>query len=502
MRKKRIAHKLNKKEQEILHEHLDNHVCQYYHKNFDIVHESHHQRSHIWELILVLLLWCTSWIFAGNVWLPSNNSFVYPIQQVSTIECRTEYRGDMDSSCKIPLPRITNANYQNYINSQIHRQIYTVLRAAPYSAWWDQTAWAHGGLDIATARGTPLYSIGDGQVTYAWRQNGYGNVVKIKYLFRWEYIHAVYGHMDIIEVEAWQRVSAWQRIGTVGNSWTTFWALGWFHVHFEITRDNRGRPMYGYLWCPDLDKWHMTIIREWLCRKELLANHYDPIVLFEQNRLGHVIPQLTPANRWDEIHEGEIDYQQEIDIIEEIELTQEDILSKEEQTIAQIQEEQKQIIQTQEELEREKITEEKEKPILETNEKEKKIESIEEKEWRKGEKIEIDTEWMSDEIQHFFKTHELYIDNQINDNQLTISSNKKIEINFYRRWTDQKFIGVLPFTLELIPSQTNLSTNINNLQLISPNDTIVQVKWIRSGNSTLLFSINWKTIYRIPFKIN
>jgi hypothetical protein len=60
----------------------------------------------------------------------------------------------------------------------------------------------------------------------------------------------------------------------------------------------------------------------------------------------------------------------------------------------------------------------------------------------------------------------------------------------------------LPFTLEVIPSQTIITTNINNLQLISPNPTIIQIKWAQSGNSTLLFSINGKTIYRIPFIIN
>jgi hypothetical protein len=33
----------------------------------------------------------------------------------------------------------------------------------------------------------------------------------------------------------------------------------------------------------------MTIIQNGLCREQLLTNLYDPIVLFEQNRLGHVI---------------------------------------------------------------------------------------------------------------------------------------------------------------------------------------------------------------------
>gem|GEM_PF-5961217 len=33
-------------------------------------------------------------------------------------------------------------------------------------------------------------------------------------------------------------------------------------MHFEIAKDNHGRPMYGYNGCPDLKKGHMTIIQE------------------------------------------------------------------------------------------------------------------------------------------------------------------------------------------------------------------------------------------------
>ncbi len=283
---------IKKTQRKTLREHLDHQVCHYYHKHFRIAHHSHHNIVHFGELVLVMLVGCMSWMFAGWVWLPGNNSFIYPLQQVSTIDCRTQQREQMDTSCKINLPHITKANYDQFKKSTTHRQIYTVLRAAPYKAWRDQNIWAHAGVDIATARGTPLYSIGDGQITYAGRQNGYGNVVKIKYLFKGHYIHAVYAHMDTIQVEAGQKISAGQQVWTVGNSWTTFWALGWFHVHFEITKDNHGRPMYGYNECPDLKKWHMAIIQEWLCREQLLNNHYDPIVLFEQNRLWNVIQEI------------------------------------------------------------------------------------------------------------------------------------------------------------------------------------------------------------------
>jgi len=450
-----------------------------------------------------------SWMFAGWVGLPGNNSFVYPLQQVSTVECRTQQREQMEDGCKIGLPRIHNANYAWYKDSTIHRQIYTVLRAAPYKAGRDQNVWAHAWLDIATARGTPLHSIGDGQVTYAGRQNGYGNVVKIKYLFKGHYIHAVYAHMDTIQVEAGQKISAGQQVWTVGNSGTTFGALGWFHVHFEITKDNHGRPMYGYNGCPDLKKWHMTIIQEWLCREQLLNNQYDPIVLFEQSRLWHNITEIIPENN--EVITDPIEENIEIIIPEEVVVTppiQEELIDPIE---AENSEEIESPLQPQEEHEQEQ-------PVQETNSEEvNPIEQIihpspepetinnpiqpEEIIGRIGEKIEFETEDLSEEVKHFFTTHDMYINNHTGSNTITVGKYKEIEINFYRKWTDTKFVWVLPFILDLIPSQTSIMSDINTLQLISPNPSIITIQWIAQGRSALILSIDNSTIYKIVYTV-
>lgn len=511
---------IKKYQRKTLREHLDHQVCHYYHKHFRIAHHSHHNITHLWELVLVLFVGCMSRMFAGWVGLPSNNTFIYPVQQVSTVDCRTQQREQMETSCKIKLPHIANANYNQFKDSATHRQIYTVLRAAPYKASRDQNIWAHAGVDIATARGTPLYSIGDWQVTYAGQQNGYGNVVKIKYLFKGQYIHAVYAHMDTIQVEAWQSISAWQQIWTVGNSGTTFWALWGFHVHFEITKDNHWRPMYGYNECPDLKKWHMAIIQEWLCREQLLKNQYDPIVLFEQNRLWHVI-QETQMDAAIQITEEVI--QEEIILptintgttqittpetpIKPIDTMppqtptidnniQQPIIqnpNQENTTPEQAPIEQKpdpaqQVIHPSPEVQ---------KPEIETNQiNNNSIDT------RIGEKILVDTKDLSDEAKHFFNTHDLYINNHTGSNTIKVGQQKEIEINFYRKWTDIKFVWILPFILDLIPSQTSIISDISTLQLISTNPSIIKIQWITQGRSALILSIDnntiiYKTIYTI-----
>lgn len=505
-KKKIIINKLQKK---TLREHLDHQVCRYYHKHLHIAHHSHHHIAHIGELALVLVVGCMSWMFAGWVGLPVNNSFIYPLQQVSTVDCRTQQREQMEAGCKINLPRIQNANYASYKDSTVHRQIYTVLRAAPYKAWRDQNAWAHAWLDIATARGTPLYSIGDGQVTYAGRQNGYGNVVKIKYLFKWHYIHAVYAHMDTIQVEAGQKIWAWQQVWTVGNSGTTFGALGWFHVHFEITKDNHGRPIYGYNGCPDLKKWHMTIIQEWLCREELLNNQYDPIVLFEQTRLWHNIAEIIPEDT-ESIQEPTEE------VIVPTDPTQEETVviipetpenSIEVAVPTQPQEPNNQTPEQpkpQEPNNHEPVVQEEINPIeiIHPSPEPETINNpiqTEEIIGRIGEKIEFDTKDLSDEAKHFFTTHDMYINNHTGSNTITVGQHKEIEINFYRKGSDTKFVWVLPFILDLIPSQTSILSDISTLQLISPNPSIIKIQWIKQGRSALILSIDNNTIYKIIY---
>jgi len=280
---------LYSKVHERLHKHLYKHIA----KHINFVHRSMYRVNrlhahvkhiwiHLWELIVVWIFAFFSLMHAWNSWsLPNNTSFWYPLKQVSTLECRTQYFEDMDESCKINLPIIRWANYAAYMHNMTYRSIYTTLRAAPYSDTWNQEIWAHAWIDIATARGTPLYSIWNGVVYSAGRNSAYWNLVRIKYIYNWEIVYWVYAHMDTIEVEVWQVVTRWQKIWTVWNTGNTSWALGWYHVHFEIDKDNGWRPAYSYTNCKDLDKWHYKIIQNGLCRNELFKYQYDPIKILE-----------------------------------------------------------------------------------------------------------------------------------------------------------------------------------------------------------------------------
>lgn len=86
---------------------------------------------------------------------------------------------------------------------------------------------AHKGIDYAAPTGTPVRNVGDGVVSFAGRQGGYGNVVIVRHHAGRE---TLYAHLSRIDVRQGQRVEQGARIGAVG---ATGWATG-PHLHFEF----------------------------------------------------------------------------------------------------------------------------------------------------------------------------------------------------------------------------------------------------------------------------
>ncbi len=264
--------------------HIKGKVSRHGHKIHKAVHVMSSLVASIEYVILFMgsLLGVVSLSGFAALWWATNDYLEYPLKHVSLIECRTQHWDTIEESCKIDLPRIHKANYAAYANNELYRQTYSVLWGAPYK-WdsWDMAKGAHLWVDIPTSEGTPLYSVANGEVMFAGFQNGYGNVVKIRFTRGWVTYYSITAHMEKIHVRTGETVYTGQQIGTVGNTGSVFGALGGFHVHWEITADNFGRPKYGFLGCEDLTKGHVEIINTGLCREELHSYTYDPILFVE-----------------------------------------------------------------------------------------------------------------------------------------------------------------------------------------------------------------------------
>ncbi|MBK1693656.1 peptidase M23 [Chromatium weissei] len=98
----------------------------------------------------------------------------------------------------------------------------------------------HEGVDIASARGTPIVSVANGVVIYSGVRSGYGRVVDIRHD---NGLVTRYAHNTKNLVEEGQRVLQGDKIATVGATGT---ATG-PHVHFEVLNNDRPLNPMPYL---------------------------------------------------------------------------------------------------------------------------------------------------------------------------------------------------------------------------------------------------------------
>lgn len=105
----------------------------------------------------------------------------------------------------------------------------------------------HEGMDFSSPVGTPVYATGDGRVTSAAWNSGYGNLVEIDHGYSYT---TRYAHLSEISVRSGQQVKRGDLIGKVGNTGKSTGS----HLHYEVRL--RGVPQnpvnyYFYDLTPD-----------------------------------------------------------------------------------------------------------------------------------------------------------------------------------------------------------------------------------------------------------
>lgn len=117
---------------------------------------------------------------------------------------------------------------------------------------------AHLGVDYAAPTGTPVRTIGDGVVSFAGWQRGYGNVIEISHRNNQS---TLYAHLSRIDVQRGQSVTQGDRVGAVGSTGASTGP----HLHFEfrvngvhknpieIARRNDAVPLTAAAW-PEFER--------------------------------------------------------------------------------------------------------------------------------------------------------------------------------------------------------------------------------------------------------
>ncbi|WP_290617576.1 peptidoglycan DD-metalloendopeptidase family protein [Immundisolibacter sp.] len=135
-----------------------------------------------------------------------------------------------------------------------------------------KTVRPHRGVDYGAATGTPVQVTGDGQVAFAGRQGGYGNVLIIDH---GRGNRTLYAHLSRFapNMRVGQRVNQGQVIGYVGS---TGWATG-PHLHYEFqvngqTKDPLTVALPNAQPLPDAYRRHfLTQTSGWVAKLDALA---------------------------------------------------------------------------------------------------------------------------------------------------------------------------------------------------------------------------------------
>ncbi len=228
----------------------------------------------------------------------NNDTVVYPLKQISKLECRFEDFDTLSSGCKMTLPVLKTKDYNKYATQNgwynDFTRIYTVLWGASYKYGWDVWNGGHQGTDIATAKWTPVYSIADWKVIATGNDVGWGRYVSIEHIIRGKKVISNYAHLSKVNVNKWSRVDASDKIGEVGSTWNSTWN----HLHFQIDLPSSFHPYY-YDWnaCPYS---YYEITEKGVCFDELQKHTFDPLAFLETSwavldSVSSVVPTNTQS---------------------------------------------------------------------------------------------------------------------------------------------------------------------------------------------------------------
>lgn len=217
----------------------------------------------------------------------------YPLKEISKLECRFEEFSSLSSSCKQTLPILHTKDYTKYATQNggynDYTRIYTVLWGGSYKYGWDVGSGGHQGTDIATAKGTPVYTIANGKVLEAGKDIGWGNYISIQHTINGKKIVSNYAHLSKILVEKGDSVKIGEKIGEVGSTGNSTGN----HLHFQIDLPSSFHPYYyDYKECPYS---YYEITESGVCFDILAQNTLDPFAFLESN--GAILEDIDYDNR-------------------------------------------------------------------------------------------------------------------------------------------------------------------------------------------------------------
>lgn len=194
-----------------------------------------------------------------------------PLKEISQPGCKVNHRSVHSNECKRAFS-LPSADITKWNKMTTERLLFSVLYQGSYTNGYSWVWW-HPWVDIVSAKGTPIYSIAKGTVTFAGNKNGYWNTIVIQHNDEGTILFSNYAHLDKILVSDGDIINEWQKVWEIGNTWFTMWPLG-NHLDFQITTAKSPTHPYAYYGC---DIWYRDAVQYWHCSDLLGQYTLDPI---------------------------------------------------------------------------------------------------------------------------------------------------------------------------------------------------------------------------------
>lgn len=222
----------------------------------------------------------------------SSNKIIYPLKEISKLDCRFTDFDDLNSNCKQNLPILKTRNYEKYATKNgwynDFTRLYTVLWGSSYKYGWDVWNWGHMWVDIATSKWTPVYSIADWTVINAKDLWLLWNTVSVEHKINWKKVVSNYSHMSKISVKKWDKIKSGKKVWEVWSTWNSTGN----HLHFQIDINITTSPAYyNYNSCPYS---YYQITEEWKCFNLLENITIDPLLFLETS--GAIMNSITNSS--------------------------------------------------------------------------------------------------------------------------------------------------------------------------------------------------------------
>ncbi len=219
----------------------------------------------------------------------ASSDIIYPLKEVSKLECRFKAFDTLENDCKQSLPKLKTKDYEKYAKQNggynDFTRLYTVLWGSSYKYGWDVGNGWHMWVDIATAQWTPVYAMAKWKVINAGTLSAFGKNVSIEHTINGKKIVSNYSHLHKIHVSAGETVKVGEKIwevGSTGNSTGN-------HLHFQIDLPSSFYPAYyNTSSCPYS---YYQITEDGVCFDQLQNITVDPLLFLETN--GAIIDKIS-----------------------------------------------------------------------------------------------------------------------------------------------------------------------------------------------------------------